>query len=440
MDELHIFGEAEKALLSTTSTDGTAILRVLQALSSLVASLQEKEKDIHPEKGQSDALSQVWDINTALEPLWMELSTCISKIETYADCAPDFTATRRITATGTGVMAPLPAGTQNILPYIESFFVTCEKLHPGESGVGHEFGIVATADTEEAAASTSQQKTSGTTAKVGKALFDGQLLDVHFTRSFYKHILGVKVTYHDIEAIDPDYFKNLKWMLEASFIKCGVNDISDVLDLTFSMDADEEKLILYERTEVMDYELIPGGRNIRVTEENKHEYVDLVAEHRLTTAIRPQINAFLEGFNELISRDLISIFNDKELELLISGLPDIDLDDMRANTEYSGYSAASPIIQWFWEVVQGFSKEDKARLLQFVTGTSKVPLEGFSALQGISGSQRFQIHKAYGSPEHLPSAHTCFNQLDLPEYPSKQHLEERLLLAIHEANEGFGFG
>lgn len=189
-----------------------------------------------------------------------------------------------------------------------------------------------------------------------------------------------------------------------------------------------------------DCELIPGGRNIRVTEDNKHKYVDLVAEHRLTTAIRPQINAFLEGFNELIPRDLISIFNDKELELLISGLPDIDLDDMRANTEYSGYSPASPVIQWFWEVVQSLSKEDKARLLQFVTGTSKVPLEGFSALQGISGSQKFQIHKAYGSPDHLPSAHTCFNQLDLPEYPSKQHLEERLLLAIHEANEGFGFG
>lgn len=75
---------------------------------------------------------------------------------------------------------------------------------------------------------------------------------------------------------------------------------------------------------VTDYELIPGGRNMKVTEENKHQYVDLVAEHRLTTAIRPQINAFLEGFNELISRELVSIFNDKELELLISGLPDID--------------------------------------------------------------------------------------------------------------------
>jgi E3 ubiquitin-protein ligase HUWE1 len=78
--------------------------------------------------------------------------------------------------------------------------------------------------------------------------------------------------------------------------------------------------------QVTDYELIPGGRNIKVTEENKHQYVDLVAEHRLTTAIRPQINAFLDGFNELIVRELISIFNDKELELLISGLPDIDCE------------------------------------------------------------------------------------------------------------------
>ncbi|KNA23829.1 hypothetical protein SOVF_020560 [Spinacia oleracea] len=267
---------------------------------------------------------------------------------------------------------------------------------------------------------------------VAKALFDGQLLDVYFTRSFYKHILGVKVTYHDIEAVDPDYYKNLKWLLE--------NDVSDILDLTFSMDADEEKLILYEKTQVTDHELKPGGRNIRVTEETKHEYVDLVADHILTNAIRPQINSFLEGFNELVPRELISIFNDKELELLISGLPEIDLDDLKANAEYTGYTVASNVIQWFWEVASSFSKEDMARLLQFVTGTSKVPLEGFKALQGISGPQRFQIHKAYGAPERLPSAHTCFNQLDLPEYSTKEQLRERLLLAIHEASEGFGFG
>ncbi|PWA45461.1 Armadillo [Artemisia annua] len=100
--------------------------------------------------------------------------------------------------------------------------------------------------------------------------------------------------------------------------------------LTFSMDADEEKQILYEKSEVTDRELKPGGRNIRVTEETKHEYVDL----------------------------LISIFNDKELELLISGLPEIDLDDLMANTEYTGmtgYTVGTNVVIWFWEVFKAFN-------------------------------------------------------------------------------------
>ncbi|XP_073312206.1 E3 ubiquitin-protein ligase UPL1-like isoform X2 [Primulina huaijiensis] len=122
---------------------------------------------------------------------------------------------------------------------------------------------------------------------------------------------------------------------------------------------------------VTDYELKPGERNIRVTEETKHEYVDLVADHILTNAIRPQINSFLEGFDELVPRELVSICNDKELELLISGLPEIDLDDLIANTEYTGYTTAFDAVQWFWEVVQSFNEEDMARVLQFVTGTSK---------------------------------------------------------------------
>lgn len=103
-----------------------------------------------------------------------------------------------------------------------------------------------------------------------------------------------------------------------------------------------------------------------------------------------------------------------------------------------GYTAATPVIRYFWEAVAELDKEDKARLLQFVTGTSKVPLEGFRALQGVSGPQRFQIHKAYGPTDRLPQAHTCFNQLDLVEYGSKEQLTERLLVAIR-AGSGFGF-
>lgn len=70
--------------------------------------------------------------------------------------------------------------------------------------------------------------------------------------------------------------------------------------------------------------------------------------------------------------ELISIFDAQELELLISGLPDIDLDDLRAHTEYHSYKATDPEIGYFWNVLKSFSKQEKALFLQFVTGTSKV--------------------------------------------------------------------
>lgn len=153
-------------------------------------------------------------------------------------------------------------------------------------------------------------------------------------------------------------------------------------------------------------ELKANGANIAVTESNKLEYVKLVTHHKMTTSIQAQIDSFLSGFYEVVPRHFLDIFNDKELELLISGLPDIDIDDLRSNTEYSGYSSGSPVIQWFWEAVRAMSKEELARMIQFCTGTSKVPLDGFKALQGISGPQKFQIHKSYGSDDRLPAAHT----------------------------------
>jgi len=259
---------------------------------------------------------------------------------------------------------------------------------------------------------------------IGKAIYDGRLLDCYFTRSFYKHILNIDVDYKDIEAIDPEYFKSLEWILH--------NDITDVLDLTFSLEIDE-----FGKKSIID--LKPNGRNIPVTEENKVEYVKLVTEQRLTVAIKQQIEAFLNGFHDIIPHSLISIFNEQELELLISGLPDIDIDDWKNNTVYENYSSSSPQVQWFWRAVRSFTQEERAKLIQFTTGTSKVPLEGFSNLQGVNGIQKFQIHKDFGSIERLPSAHTCFNQLDIPAYESYEHLRKALLLAINECSVGFGF-
>jgi E3 ubiquitin-protein ligase HUWE1 len=119
-------------------------------------------------------------------------------------------------------------------------------------------------------------------------------------------------------------------------------------------------------------DLIPNGRNIPVTDANKMEYIRLLSHHSMTSAIRSQINFFLEGFHDLVPAELISIFSPTELELLISGLPDVDIDDLRLNTDYHQYRANEEYINWFWDVLRTFSREEKALFLQFVTGTSKV--------------------------------------------------------------------
>jgi E3 ubiquitin-protein ligase HUWE1 len=139
-------------------------------------------------------------------------------------------------------------------------------------------------------------------------------------------MLGQRVHYTDLEAIDPEYYKSLVWMVSERSISshyscltypscpnCQLeNDIEDYVELTFSVEPEE-----FGKSEIID--LKPNGRNIPVTNENKMEYVNLVAEQRLTSAIKSQIDAFLRGFHEVIPADLIKIFSDSELELLISG-------------------------------------------------------------------------------------------------------------------------
>lgn len=252
-----------------------------------------------------------------------------------------------------------------------------------------------------------------------------------------------------MEAVDPEYYSSLKWIME--------NSIENVLDLTFSTEVEE-----FGQQKIVD--LKPTGRHIIVTDATKNEYVQLIVEERLITAIKEQINAFLSGFHDIVPRELVGIFSEKELELLISGVPDIDIDDWKNNTDYRGFSSVSPQVLWFWRTVRSFTQEERAKLLQFTTGidhlfnyhairilgylktttncekgTSKVPLDGFSKLQGIGGLQKFQIHKDFGNTNRLPSAHTCFNQLDIPDYESYERLRERLYVAITEGTVGFGF-
>lgn len=258
---------------------------------------------------------------------------------------------------------------------------------------------------------------------IGKAICDQCFLDCHFSREVYKNILSKPVALKDMESLDLDYYKSLIWILE--------NDITDIIEETFSVETDD-----YGEHKVID--LIEDGHNVPVTEQNKQEYVKKIVEYKLHTSVKEQMDNFLLGFYAIIPKDLVSIFDEQELELLISGLPDIDVDDWKNNTNYVNYTPTCKQISYFWRAVRSFDSEERAKLLQFVTGTSKVPLSGFKELTGVNGISKFSIHRDYGSTERLPSSHTCFNQLDLPAYDSYETLRGSLLLAINEGHEGFG--
>ncbi|KAI8891017.1 HECT-domain-containing protein [Backusella circina FSU 941] len=256
---------------------------------------------------------------------------------------------------------------------------------------------------------------------VGLSIFHRRFLDAFFIVSFYKMILNKKVLVADMESVDADFHRSLKWILD--------NDITDVLDLTFSVDDDRFG-------EMVTVDLKPEGRDIEVTEENKVEYVDLVTEWRIFKRVEEQFNAFKEGFNQLIPQDLINVFDERELELLIGGIAEIDIDDWKKHTDYRGYTEQDDVIQWFWKCIRDWDSEKKSRLLQFTTGTSRIPVNGFKDLQGSDGPRRFTIEKS-GEVSQLPKAHTCFNRIDMPPYKSYEALVSKLTLAVEET---MGFG
>ncbi|KAH8989300.1 hypothetical protein EDB83DRAFT_2615825 [Lactarius deliciosus] len=220
---------------------------------------------------------------------------------------------------------------------------------------------------------------------LGLAVFYHRFLDAYFVLSIYKMTLGKRVNMKDLEAVDYELYKGLTWMLE--------NPIKGVLEETFSVTKDRfgEHVIV---------ELRPGGAAQDVAAANKEEYVDLV------------FRAFMEGLGDVLPLDVLR--------------------------------KTDRVIEWFWACLRSWPAERKARLLQFTTGTLRVPVNGFKDLQGSDGPHRFTIEKSgdqlrlkSGDPNGLPRSHTCFNRLDLPPYEDYESLERKLRFAIEET-EGFG--
>ncbi|KAK2715685.1 ubiquitin-protein ligase E3A-like [Artemia franciscana] len=255
----------------------------------------------------------------------------------------------------------------------------------------------------------------------GLAIYNTVILDVRFPSVVYRKLLDAKGTFEDLEDFDPVLFRTLSEMLEYPG-----DDFDDIYMMTFRVAYTD----IFGST--LFHDLKPNGDEVPVTKDNKKEFVDLYADFLLNGSIATQFKAFAKGFKLIASESPLSqFFRPDELEELVCGSPEFDFTALESSAEYdNGYTRNSDVIKNFWSVLHSLDDEGKRQFLQFTTGSDRVPVGGMSKL-------KLMIARNGPDTDRLPTAHTCFNVLLLPEYVSKEKLRDRLLKAISYA-KGFG--
>ncbi|GBP48230.1 Ubiquitin-protein ligase E3A [Eumeta japonica] len=249
---------------------------------------------------------------------------------------------------------------------------------------------------------------------LGLAIYNNVILAVNFPMVVYRKLMGKKGSFEDLADWNPMLYNGLKDMLEYKD-----DDIEEQYMQTFRICVQD----VFGNP--MFHDLKENGDNLFVNQDNKREFADLYADYLLNKSVECQFKAFRRGFVMVTDESpLGALFRPEEVETLVCGSKNFDFNELEKSTEYDGgYTAESQTIKDFWDIVHSLSLDDKRKLLQFTTGSDRVPVGGLSHLKLI-------IARNGPDSDRLPTAHTCFNVLLLPEYNSKDKLQDRLMKAI----------
>ncbi|XP_063710986.1 apoptosis-resistant E3 ubiquitin protein ligase 1-like isoform X2 [Symsagittifera roscoffensis] len=259
-------------------------------------------------------------------------------------------------------------------------------------------------------------------------------LPARLTKSFIAQIMGLRVNISHLEVDEPElYRQKVQYILE--------NDVTD-LELTFS----EEDYDPNRTPSTIVHNLIPRGSSIAVTNENKKLYLDKLVQFKLVSNTKTEVDEFRKGFESVVPTDYLAMFSENEVELMLCGVSQISVADFQAHcttpttntfthtTTTSTNAKFNTVLQWFWTLVESMTQEELGKLLQFITGSCRLPVGGFRELQ-----PHIEIKQNFSAPcDHMPVAHTCFNRLLLPTYSSNQTMHKMVLLALNEGSAGFG--
>ncbi|CAJ1405802.1 unnamed protein product [Effrenium voratum] len=187
-----------------------------------------------------------------------------------------------------------------------------------------------------------------------------------------------------------------------------------------------------------------------VTDQNKELFVSRLVEWRLQQSVSLQVEAMAKGLSKVLPaslrQEMHSLLTPLEIAQLLSGLGSLSVDDWESHSVCThGLSKESPVVQWFWQVVRGWAKEEEAmlpQLLQFVTGSARVPVGGFSELVGFNGAKHaFTLAGAsHLSPQALPVAHTCICTLDMPPYTDFETMRHKMTQMLRLGRAHFDEG
>jgi hypothetical protein len=270
---------------------------------------------------------------------------------------------------------------------------------------------------------------------LAKAIAQNITINICFNKLIYKMILCEKIQFEDLIFIDNQLYKSLNNLKE----NLKYNDINDDNNILKDLEMNYAIEMRDVNNHLHSFELIKNGRNINV--ENLDDFIQKRIQF-LTGIYEPFIKEIRSIFYKYMPIDKIKCFNSDELELILNGRPFIDCDEWKSFTEYKEpYNENHIVIKWFWEILSGLSQKELSNFLLFATGSSRVPLGGFIALEGNDGLiNRFTIYYLpYNyKVKNFIKSHTCFNRIELPCFTNKKDLEDAIRFVSENQIWGFG--
>ncbi|KAJ8598540.1 hypothetical protein CTAYLR_001345 [Chrysophaeum taylorii] len=253
---------------------------------------------------------------------------------------------------------------------------------------------------------------------VAKALLEGHVLPAHPSTILLKHMAGEPLKLDDLQTLDHDLWHSLDSLKRMTPEEIEGLELTFAVQQTVSAGASEK-------------ELVPGGTNKPVTSANLDQFIELRLKERVLDVCQRGLNACLEGLYSVLPLEVLMLLSAHELELTLCGIPELDVSKWKQSTNYRGAfeeaGADHQVVKWFWAVLEDWDHKKRASLLQWCTGTSALPVQGFGSLQGRDGEiRKFTLTSVALSQACYPRSHTCFNRIDLPLYKSKAELATAL--------------